>query len=280
MVYLITIGNPRLAQSFVDYMATHNITIDMRPTEQRNEVELWLEDESQKEYTDKELQQFIHNPMDERYMAASWQTNRNESPFHYKNQLNIRSVATQVGPLTISVFVLSIIVYLWMQVSGDRSVMSYLAWPNDQQKMELWRWFTPALLHFSIEHILFNLMWWWYLGGQVERRLGAGKLFVIMIVSALFSNWGQSLFSGSNFGGLSGVVYALIGYVWLTGERNPDKGIAIPRGLMIFSVLWLVVGYFDMFGMSIANMAHASGLGIGILMALWDNRPQYNTNRK
>lgn len=43
--------------------------------------------------------------------------------------------------------------------------------------------------------------------------------------------------------------------------------------MMVFSVLWLVIGYFDLFGtMPIANMAHASGLATGLLMAVWDNR--------
>ena len=77
------------------------------------------------------------------------------------------------------------------------------------------------------------------------KRLGAGKLFVLAVVSAFFSGWAQSLFSGALFGGLSGVVYALMGYVWLTGERAPERGLMLPRGLMVFSVLWLVAGYFD-----------------------------------
>lgn len=77
-------------------------------------------------------------------------------------------------------------------------------------------------------------MWWWYLGGQVEKRLGAGKLLQIALVAAFMSGWAQSLFSGSNFGGLSGVVYALMGYVWWCGERAPQMGINMPRGLMVF----------------------------------------------
>ncbi len=115
-------------------------------------------------------------------------------------------------------------------------------------------------------------MWWWYLGGQMEKRLGAGKLFVLAVVSAFFSGWAQSLFSGALFGGLSGVVYALMGYVWLTGERAPERGLMLPRGLMVFSVLWLVAGYFDILGMSIANAAHVAGLVLGLLMAFWDTR--------
>lgn len=99
---------------------------------------------------------------------------------------------------------------------------------NSSQYLQIWRWVSHAFLHFSLLHILFNLMWWWYLGGQMEKRLGTSKLLVLTIVSAVFSGWGQSLFSGANFGGLSGVVYALMGYVWLTGERAPERGISLP----------------------------------------------------
>ena len=95
-----------------------------------------------------------------------------------------------------------------------------------------------------------------------------------MLVSALFSNWAQSLFTDSNFGGLSGVVYALIGYVGLTGIRNPEKGIGAPTGLIGFSILWIVAGYMGVLGDSIGNTAHFAGFLIGLLMALWDNRHQ------
>ncbi len=78
-------------------------------------------------------------------------------------------------------------------------------------------------MHFSLMHILFNLLWWWYLGGAVEKRLGSGKLIVITLISALLSGYVQQKFSGPWFGGLSGVVYALMGYVWLRGEPRSAK---------------------------------------------------------
>lgn len=46
---------------------------------------------------------------------------------------------------------------------------------------------------------------------------GSGKLIVITVISALLSGYVQQKFSGPWFGGLSGVVYALMGYVWLRG---------------------------------------------------------------
>ena len=79
-------------------------------------------------------------------------------------------------------------------------------------QFDVWRYFTHALMHFSVMHILFNLLWWWYLGGAVEKRLGSGKLIVITLISALLSGYVQHKFSGPWFGGLSGVVYALMGY--------------------------------------------------------------------
>ena len=135
-------------------------------------------------------------------------------------------------PLTITMIVLCVVVYVLMQVLGDQTVMLWLAWPFDPPlKYDLWRYFTHALLHFSLLHITFNLIWWWYLGGPVEKRLGTRKLLVITLISALFSGFIQHKLSGAWFGGLSGVVYALMGYVWLRGERDPQSGIFLQRGL-------------------------------------------------
>ncbi|EQC01429.1 rhomboid family intramembrane serine protease GlpG [Photorhabdus temperata] len=278
MIHVIAISNPRLAQAFIDYMATHQVHLTMRPGHDGQHVELWLEDDTKLTIVQQELEQFTRDPLNERYQAASWQSGDVNHSLKYHNNLNWQYLSRQAGPLTMTVLILNIAVYLWMQFSGDYQVMSWLAWPDNSQHLELWRWVTHGLLHFSLLHIIFNLMWWWYLGGQTEKRLGTGKLFVITIVSAVFSGWGQSLFSGSHFGGLSGVVYALISYVWLTGERAPERGIGVPRGLMAFSILWLIIGYFDTFGLAIANAAHFSGLIIGLLMALWDNRHTFKNN--
>ncbi|MDE9518821.1 rhomboid family intramembrane serine protease GlpG [Xenorhabdus bovienii] len=277
MIHVTSISNPRLAQAFIDYMATQGIHLTMRPTHEPALVELWLEDESRLGFVEQELNQFSRDPLNERYQAASWQAGKSGYSFKYHNSLNLSTLKSQSGPLTISVTALCILVYLWMQVAGDSNVMRWLAWPNGEQYLELWRWVSPSLLHFSLTHLLFNLALWWYLGSQVERNMGAGKLFEITIVSAVFTDWAQSLFSGSHFGGLSGVVYALISYVWLTGEISPKRGISVPRGLIAISVIWLLVGYFDMFSLNIANAAHFSGLIIGLLMGLWDNlRKQKN----
>lgn len=259
-------------------MATRNVVLEVRPDTQG--AEIWLADDEQLPLVQQELEQFLLEPLNPRYQAASWQSGNLHSNLSYQRFSYLQTLRSQAGPLTLSVMVLCIAIYILMQIVGDAAVMSWLAWPRDEsQYLQLWRWVSHGFLHFSLLHILFNLMWWWYLAGQMEKRLGTGKLLVLTVVSALFSGWGQSLFSGVNFGGLSGVVYALMGYVWLTGERAPERGISLPRGLMAFSVLWLIAGYFDVLGLSIANAAHVSGLIIGLLMAFWDTRSSVRTTQ-
>jgi membrane associated rhomboid family serine protease len=50
-------------------------------------------------------------------------------------------------------------------------------WPGPTilAEFEVWRYFSHALMHFSLMHILFNLLWWWYLGGAVEKRSAAAS---------------------------------------------------------------------------------------------------------
>jgi GlpG protein len=40
---------------------------------------------------------------------------------------------------------------------------------------------------------------------------------------------------------------------------------------MVFALLWLVIGWFNVMGMSIANSAHLTGLLVGLAMALVDS---------
>ncbi|MFW0764869.1 rhomboid family intramembrane serine protease GlpG [Trabulsiella odontotermitis] len=268
MLMITSFTNPRVAQAFVDYMATQGIILTIQ---QHTQTDVWLADESQADRVQRELAQFLENPADPRYLAASWQAGHTHSGLQYRRFPFLATLRGNAGPVTLVIMILCIAIFLIMNAVGDRTVMVWLAWPFDPSlKFELWRYFTHAFMHFSVLHILFNLLWWWYLGGAVEKRLGSGKLIVITVVSALLSGFIQQKFSGPWFGGLSGVVYALMGYAWLRGERDPQSGIYLQRGLIIFSLIWLVAGWFDLFGMAMANGAHAAGLAVGLAMAFAD----------
>jgi GlpG protein len=259
MIMITSFANPRVAQAFVDYMATQGVILTIQ---QHTQSDVWLADDSQSSFVHRELEQFLANPGDPRYLAASWSTGDTASGLHYQRYPFLETIRQKAGPFTLGMIAACVLVYLAMQVFGDRTVMVWLAWPYaDDLRFEFWRYFSHALLHFSLLHITFNLLWWWYLGGPLEKRLGSGKLL---------SGYVQAKFSGPLFGGLSGTVYALMGYVWLRGERDPESGIYMQRSLMAFAVLWIVLGYFDILGLSIANAAHVTGLLVGLAMAMVD----------
>lgn len=268
MLMITSFANPRIAQAFVDYMATQGIILTIQ---QHTETDVWLADESQAGRVQEELRRFLENPADPRYLAASWQSGQIHSGLHYQRFPFLTALKSNGGPFTWVITLVCVLVFVLMNIVGDRAVMMWLAWPYDPEfRFEIWRYFTPAFMHFSLMHIVFNLLWWWYLGGMVEKRLGSGKLLTIAVISALLSSFLQNKLGGPWFGGLSGVVYALMGYVWLRGERDPQSGIFLPRGLIIFSLLWLVAGWFNIFGMAMANGAHLGGLVVGVAMAFTD----------
>lgn len=268
MLMITSFTNPRVAQAFVDYMATQGVILTIQ---QHTQTDVWLADESQAGRVNEELARFLENPGDPRYLAASWQSGQTGSGLHYSRFPFLATIRERAGSFTLLLMAACIIVFIIMNVVGDQSVMIALAWPYDSSlEFDVWRYFSHVMMHFSVMHILFNLLWWWYLGGAVEKRLGSGKLIVITIISALLSGYVQHKFSGPWFGGLSGVVYALMGYVWLRGERDPESGIYLQRGLITFALIWLIAGWFDLFGMSIANGAHVAGLAVGLAMAFAD----------
>lgn len=260
--------NPRMAQAFVDYMATQGVVLTLQ---HHTHTDLWLADEGQEAQVRAALAHFLAHSQDPRYMAASWSTGQTNSGLSYRRYPFFASLRARTGPFTLLIIAACVVVFVIQQIVGDRAVLLQLAWPFDPAlKFELWRYFSHALMHFSLLHILFNLMWWWYLGGEVEKRIGTGKLVVLTVISALLSGFMQNYFGSPWFGGLSGVVYALMGYVWLRGERDPDSGVRLERGMIVFAVLWIVAGWLDWFGFNMANGAHVAGLLVGLAMALAD----------
>lgn len=130
---------------------------------------------------------------------------------------------------------------------------------------QVWRLFTPMFLHFGLMHLVFNLMWLWELGGALEQRHGPAWLAALVAVLGASSNLAEYAWSGPYFGGMSGVVYGLLGFFWMQGRYNPRFGMGLPRHVVVMMLAWFALCWSGLIG-HIANMAHTVGLLTG---ALW-----------
>lgn len=68
MLMITSFANPRVAQAFVDYMATQGVILTIQ---QHNQSDVWLADESQAERVRAELARFLENPADPRYLLPA-----------------------------------------------------------------------------------------------------------------------------------------------------------------------------------------------------------------
>lgn len=144
------------------------------------------------------------------------------------------------------------------------------------RKGEIWRLITPCVLHQDLLHILFNMLWLWYLGRPIEQRIGPARTLLLSIVAGVGSNTIQYLMSGPFFIGYSGIVTALAGFTWMRERTAPWEGYPLNRATILFLVLFIgavfvlqVSAFFiqifsnQNFAPNIANTAHIAGAIIG-----------------
>lgn len=185
--------------------------------------------------------------------------------------------------------VLAFIATYLLQLLPVVQALSFIPFSIDNERLffysmdgQYWRLLTPVFLHFGWLHIVFNCLWLWELGRRVEVVVGHFNALMICMVIALVSNVCQYVYGGPGlFGGMSGVVYGLLGFAWVAPLLHPAWQIQPQPAVMLFMVGWLVaclLGVIEALGFgAIANAAHLAGILAGgvlgaifALKARWD----------
>jgi GlpG protein len=109
---------------------------------------------------------------------------------------------------------------------------------------------------------LFNLLWLKDLGGILEARIGTARFAGAVAFVAVVSNLAQYAAGGAAFGGMSGVVYGLFGYLWVRGRLDFRFGVFLSPTTSGLLMIFLALGVFGLLGPT-ANAAHFSGLVAG-----------------
>ncbi|GGW85112.1 rhomboid family intramembrane serine protease GlpG [Alteromonas halophila] len=273
---LVTFRQQGPAQLLANYLRTQGIDASVSPQpDARFLVE--LADGSQSEEARDIAEQFVRDPANPKYQQAAWQQGEKVTLARQGPRMSQNILANaRHAPFTAVVFAVCVLTYLLSMFGlfspiAQNVMMQPL--PVLLENNQWWRVLGPAFIHFSILHIVFNLLWWGMLGAQIERTLGLSMLLLVFGVSAILSNIAQSFFTDPisgmllPFGGLSGVVYALMGFVWWLGWLRPQWGLSLSNSIVGFMLVWLVLGYADVLWVNMANAAHTVGLITGCGMA-------------
>lgn len=297
-----TLSDKHHADRFSDYLLSQGVSSTAE--EQDGSWVVWVRDEDQLDLARDALGEFVANPEDHKYLKAVGQAEqlrkkqRQEQRARQRATVDVRRdvwgppTARRI-PVTIVLISISVGVTLISNFGKkpldtpmrelsfcDRSHVADVGFDPrndgwiDIQSGELWRSITPIFIHYDLMHILFNMLLFYPLAGLIESRRGSHLLGILVIVIAFVSNVGEYLISHQPwFGGMSGVVYGLFGYIWIRMLRHPEEGLRVHSNLIMILMVWLVLGFsgaLRMFGMDIANWAHLFGLlaGVGLAMLL------------
>lgn len=202
-----------------------------------------------------------------------------------KRESQPKGISPWATPVTLLLIVLSALGALMIETEAGQQWavwFTFLALDDQYQFVsltdtlvsgQLWRLLTPVFLHFGLFHILFNSLWMWDLGRRVELAQGKFQYIVFFVLTAIASNIVQYIWGGAGlFGGMSGVVYALVGFIWMRQRFAPHPLLAVHSSIIGFMLFWLVLcmtGIVDKFmDGSVANAAHLGGLLAGMILGV------------
>ena len=258
------------ARTFADYLFIRDIDAQVEPGK-GNVWTLWVVDEDRVDESQALLSRFRSMPDAEEFYQAPQlaAARRRDAAQESKKEEKIlkRQAAfpwrMRGGGLTAGLLVACVAVGLATKLGQDPEWTGWLlmSWERVQAG-QAWRLFTPALIHFSLWHLLFNLLWLQDLGTVLEAKLGTARFAAVVAIVALVSNFSQYAVGGAGFGGLSGVVYGVFGYLWVRGKRDFHFGVVLSPMTSGLLLVFLALGIFGLLGPT-ANAAHFSGLVAG-----------------
>jgi len=282
------VGSEHHARVFSSYLYAQDIDNETESSSEGDWV-IWAHDERLLDRAAELLEQFLADPDNPDYTQAEAQAQQlrtaeqKAETARQKQHVRVRSAwhaydVRRTALLTGALILISVGTSILTQFGKDRRALNvflvtqvriegpWVIWDKGLPEIaagEVWRLVTPIFPHLGIIHLLFNMLWLRDLGTLVERRHGTWYLMAQVLFFAAAANYLQFLAHGPLFAGFSGVVYGLLGYVWLRGKFDPVSGLYLNRPTVVMMLGWFVLCWTGLMG-PVANIAHSVGLAAGM----------------
>ena len=138
-------------------------------------------------------------------------------------------------------------------------------------------WIMPSFEHAGVLHLFFNIYWLYLLGDMVENIFAVHcnvPIFleiIFYIWLAICSNIAQYYYSGPYFLGLSGIVFGVVGFLYVMSFKIKDSNISnqwkhFAKLFLAWFCICIILHVFNI--MKIANIAHLMGAIGGIVFGI------------
>ncbi len=198
----------------------------------------------------------------------------------------------QLAPVTRTLIIANVLVYVLQNVLGSQMVLNFALWPldpglfADAPAFQVWQLVSYAFLHdtSNLAHIFFNMFALYMFGSEIERLLGPRRYIVYYVVCVVGAAVAQLLVMQWRGGdpyptvGASGGVFGLL---LAFGMAYPHRRlmllfppIPMPAWLFVtlYGVLELVLGVTGT-QQGVAHFAHLGGMAAGfVLLQIWRRR--------
>jgi GlpG protein len=298
-----TFSNREQGQRLVDHLHTQGVSAKLDPA--GDQWGVWIRDEDQLAKATAEIEQFRQNPDAPQYAQASQaaealrKKEAKEDEARRKNVIEVRdrwdkTAGGRGRTLTMLLIAACVLVGILTELGEQRDgiFQDLLFAPRTPQTLvdpltaikggQIWRLITPIFIHFGPWHLVFNMLWLYDLGSIVESRRGPVRFGLLVLATAVISNFAQYYFPWnfgpdgkhiiSMFGGMSGVDTGLFGYIWMKSRYDPRSNISISPNTVTFMLVYLALcslGVMEkLFGIHVANWAHGAGLVAGMVIGI------------
>ena len=279
-------------ERFIDYLLT--VGIHASGETDGNQWAIWVKEEDRLDFARDSLRHFQSDPDHPRYLDHKQRAEDIRMAERSKSDRALENMrrggdlwgsgmgpTARKAPITVTLIALSILVSLATNFGSNESseLFGFVRhehydqnpqWDHsdrghsltDIRAGEVWRLVTPIFLHLGVFHLVFNMLWLHQIGTQIEAKKGPAVYLVLILALAVFSCLVQALvWRYPFFGGMSGVVYGIFGYVWMRIRYSPRDGFVLGPNTVPILLIWFVI---CLASEGIANGGHTGGLVLGV----------------
>lgn len=202
---------------------------------------------------------------------------------YYRGETHGSGWLTGLAPATKAIIVINVIVFFLQPMLGHE-LWSHLVASSDDifRHGYVWQLLTATFMHEGIYHLLWNMVFLWMVGREMESFYGTRDFVALYLSAAVLSTLGWAAFdtflghNGTSMLGASGAIMAVVVvYAMYYPHREILLFFVLPVQMWLLVVIYLAHDAYQLIAQpssGIAVASHLTGAGFGYLFKHFDLR--------